>query len=286
MANINNLSVPTIVVVLSAWSQDCSLSFWQLLEFSPPEVSCLIAIQVRSENSTSLRFSQYRPRQKFSRSRNAWKLHGKISGEWGGWVATLSRGPSAFAEWRCGLTLSFRSGILPRRMWLGELCPPSPPIACTGEWSRQFHLFRGSPSTSLLLRRRRNGISSCQGLAASQRAQDLNLCHTVRGSEGLLYKIHFSSWYTKKRVRWVSAARLSNKVQCQCASSAALWETFLDLLGILPFSWWGRRTVFLEVPVSADNFRTQFLGFVWKTRIMLVLLRKTRALDHSRSFKL
>ena len=39
MASLNNLSISAIVVVLSACSQDCSPSFWQLFESSPPEVS-------------------------------------------------------------------------------------------------------------------------------------------------------------------------------------------------------------------------------------------------------
>ena len=38
MASINNLSIPAIVVVLSACSRDCSSSFWQLLESSASEV--------------------------------------------------------------------------------------------------------------------------------------------------------------------------------------------------------------------------------------------------------
>ena len=41
MTSIDNLSIPAIVVVLSACSRDCSPSFWQLFQSSPSEVSRL-----------------------------------------------------------------------------------------------------------------------------------------------------------------------------------------------------------------------------------------------------
>ena len=39
MASINNLIILAIVAVLPACSYDCSLSFWELIESSPLEIS-------------------------------------------------------------------------------------------------------------------------------------------------------------------------------------------------------------------------------------------------------
>ena len=81
VASINSLSNLAVIVALSAGSHDCSPSFWRLFDSSLPEVSRPGRIQVRSVNSTSLRFSKYRVQQKFSRLRNTWISHGEMSGE-------------------------------------------------------------------------------------------------------------------------------------------------------------------------------------------------------------
>ena len=139
-------------------------------------------------------------------------------------IATPSRGPSAFSEWISHDTVS-RCSSGSACDW-GELRPPYPLVTCRKEWSRQFHFFQRSPSTRVRMGRRRNTASlSCHGLVSSQRVQDLDRRHTIRGGgqdHRTRFTFHLGRWRSESAECW--RRDQATKCKYQRASSAApMW---------------------------------------------------------------
>ena len=179
----------------------------------------------RCRLSTSLLFLKYRHGRRFPGSEMHENRTERSPGNRVDGVATPSRGPPAFA-WRFShdAVSSYPSGIwfCPASDWW-ELWPPSHPVACRREWGRQFHFFLASPSTPLLLSRRRNTLSlSRRGLSASKWAQNLDWRHTIRRScqdYSARSTFHLGRWWRESVGCWWRDR--TTKCKCQRSSSAA-----------------------------------------------------------------
>ena len=156
MASINNLSIPAIVIALYVCSLNCSSSFRQFFKSSPPEIlrlghdpgpqrelHVLAILEVPSTTEVC---------QASKCKEIAWR---DVRGIW--WMGYSYSIPRSFsfcwvvfndAVSRCPSGTGFCPGVCD--------CPPFPLVVCRRDWSRQFHLLRGSPSKLVLLSRRRN----------------------------------------------------------------------------------------------------------------------------------